>query len=153
MVSNSFRPYGLWPTRLLFPWDSPGKNTGMGCHALIQEIFPSQRLNLHLSCLLHWKVGSWLTARVIFLKQPLQIMKLLCLLSHSNAQLTAKTNKQTKNSPNASASHSLPIYLSSDFPKHLIHCIFQRRLCLNYLLAVTHVDSNSQNTFSCGLVK
>ena len=26
----------LWPTRLLCPWDSPGKNTGVGCHALLQ---------------------------------------------------------------------------------------------------------------------
>ena len=33
------------PTRLFCPWDSPGKNTGVGCHALIQEIFLTQRLN------------------------------------------------------------------------------------------------------------
>ena len=34
----------LWtvPTRLLCPWDSPGKNTGVGCHALLQGIFPAQ---------------------------------------------------------------------------------------------------------------
>ena len=30
--------YGLWPTRLLCPWDSPGKNTGVECHALLQWI-------------------------------------------------------------------------------------------------------------------
>ena len=35
-------PHGLQPTRLLCPWDSPGKNTGVGCHSLLQEIFPSQ---------------------------------------------------------------------------------------------------------------
>ena len=28
--------HGLWPTRLLCPWDSPGKNTGVGCHSLLQ---------------------------------------------------------------------------------------------------------------------
>ena len=33
------RPCGLQPTRLLCPWDSPGKNTGVGCHALPQGIF------------------------------------------------------------------------------------------------------------------
>ena len=33
----------LW---LLCPWDSPGKNTGVGCHALLQGIFPTQGLNL-----------------------------------------------------------------------------------------------------------
>ena len=36
------RPRGLWPTRLLRPWDSPGKNTGVGCQLLLQEIFPTQ---------------------------------------------------------------------------------------------------------------
>ena len=30
--------HGPWPTRLLCPWDFPGKNTGVGCYALLQEI-------------------------------------------------------------------------------------------------------------------
>ena len=33
---------------LLCPWDSPGKNTGVGCHPLLQEILPIQGLNPHL---------------------------------------------------------------------------------------------------------
>ena len=32
----TLRPHGLQPTRLLRPWDSPGKNTGVGCHFLLQ---------------------------------------------------------------------------------------------------------------------
>ena len=60
MLSH-FSPVGLcmalW-TRLLCPWDSPGKNTGVSCHALLQGTFPTQGLNLHLSHLLHWQVGS-----------------------------------------------------------------------------------------------
>ena len=40
------------------PGDSPGKNTGLGCHALLQGIFPTQGSNLLLLCLLHWQVGS-----------------------------------------------------------------------------------------------
>ena len=36
VVSNSVRPHGLQPTRLLRPWGSPGKNTGVGCHFLLQ---------------------------------------------------------------------------------------------------------------------
>ena len=36
-VSNSSRPHGLQPTRLLRPWDFPGKSTGVGCHCLLQE--------------------------------------------------------------------------------------------------------------------
>jgi len=45
VMSNSLRPHGLWPTRLLCPWDSLGKNAGVGCHTLLQGIFPTQGLN------------------------------------------------------------------------------------------------------------
>ena len=38
------------PTRLLCPWDSPGKNTGVGCHTLLQGIFPTQGLNSVILC-------------------------------------------------------------------------------------------------------
>ena len=58
VVSDSLWPRGLWPTRRLCPWDSLGKNTGMGCPALLQGIFLTQGSNLHLFCLLHWQVGS-----------------------------------------------------------------------------------------------
>ena len=40
------------PARLLCLWDSPGKNTRVGCHALLQGIFWIHGLNLHLSCLI-----------------------------------------------------------------------------------------------------
>ena len=39
--------------------DSPGKNTAVGCHALLQGIFSTQELNLYL---LHWQVDSSLGA-------------------------------------------------------------------------------------------
>ena len=42
------------PTRLLCPWNFPGKNTGVGCH--FQEIFPIQGTNPCVLCLLHWQV-------------------------------------------------------------------------------------------------
>ena len=35
-MSDSVRPHGWQPTRLPRPWDSPGKNTGVGCHFLLQ---------------------------------------------------------------------------------------------------------------------
>ena len=38
--------------------DSPGKNTGVGCHALLQGIFPTQVSNPCLLRLLHWQAGS-----------------------------------------------------------------------------------------------
>ena len=52
------RPHRRQPTRLPHPWDSPGKNTGVGCHALLQGIFLTQGSNPRLLCLLHWQVGS-----------------------------------------------------------------------------------------------
>ena len=36
VVSDSSQPHGLQPTRLLCPWDFPGKSTGVGCHCLLQ---------------------------------------------------------------------------------------------------------------------
>ena len=44
VVSNCLWPYGLQDTKLFCPWNSPGKNTGMHCHALLQGIFPNQGL-------------------------------------------------------------------------------------------------------------
>ena len=46
------------PASLLCPWDSLGKNTGVGCHALLQGIFLTQGSNLPLLRLLHWQGGS-----------------------------------------------------------------------------------------------
>ena len=53
---SSLWPHGLQPTRLLCPWDSLRMNTGVGGHALLQEIFSTQGLNLLR--LLHWQAGS-----------------------------------------------------------------------------------------------
>ena len=66
VVSDSLQPHGLWPAGLLCPGDSPGRNTRMGCHALLQGIFPTQGSILNL---LHWQadsfplttLGSWLS--------------------------------------------------------------------------------------------
>ena len=44
-MSNSLWPFGLQPTRLLCPCNFSGKNTGMGCHFLLQGIFPTQESN------------------------------------------------------------------------------------------------------------
>ena len=46
-VSDSLRPHGLQPARLLCPWDFLGKNAGVGCHALLQGILPTQGLITH----------------------------------------------------------------------------------------------------------
>ena len=56
-MSDSLRPRGLKPTKLLCPWDFPGKNTGVGCHFLLWGVFPTQGSNPGL---LHWQVDSLL---------------------------------------------------------------------------------------------
>ena len=43
---NLLQLNGVQPTRLLCPWNFPGKNTGVGCHILLQGIFPTQGSNL-----------------------------------------------------------------------------------------------------------
>ena len=48
VLSNSLQPQGLQPSRFLCPRNSPGRNTGVGCHSLPQGIFPTQGLNLGL---------------------------------------------------------------------------------------------------------
>ena len=47
--------------QILCPWDSPGKNTGVGCHFLLQGIFLTQGSNQCLLHLLHWKADSFTT--------------------------------------------------------------------------------------------
>ena len=37
VLSDSQGPHGLQPTRLLHPWDFPGRSTGVGCHCLLQQ--------------------------------------------------------------------------------------------------------------------
>ena len=58
VVSDSLQPHGLQPVRLLCPWNSLGKNTGVGCHLLLQGIFTIPGLKPHLLCLVrilhHW---------------------------------------------------------------------------------------------------
>ena len=51
-------PHRLQRPRLRCPWDSPGKNTGVGCHFLLQGIFPTQESNLCLFYSWHWQLDS-----------------------------------------------------------------------------------------------
>ena len=80
--------HGLQPTRLLCPWDFPGKNTGMGCHFLLQGVFLIQGLNLCLLHFLHWQVDSL----------PLSHLGILWLLHYNfNLSSTARKGDFTQN--------------------------------------------------------
>ena len=52
LVLDFLRPHGL-----LCPWNFLGKNTGVGCHFLLQRFFLTQVSNLCFLYLLHWKAG------------------------------------------------------------------------------------------------
>ena len=87
-MSDSVRPHRRQLTRLLCPWDSPGKNTGVGCHFLLQGIFPTQGMN---SCLPHWQgdslplnhLGSlYYTAREISVHFILTSYLWICVYTH-----------------------------------------------------------------------
>ena len=51
VMSDSVRPHRRQPTRLLCPWDSPGKNTGVGCHFLLQCMKMKSESEVAQSCL------------------------------------------------------------------------------------------------------
>ena len=61
VVSDSVTPWTVESTRLLCLWDSPGQNTGVGCHSLLQGIFLTQELNLRL---LYWQADSLLLSHL-----------------------------------------------------------------------------------------
>ena len=50
-MSDSVQPYRRQPARLLCPWDSPGKNTGVGCHFLLQCMKVKSQSEVAQSCL------------------------------------------------------------------------------------------------------
>ena len=82
------RPHGRQNARLLCPWDSPGENTGVGCHFLLQGIFPTQESNPGL---LHWRQILY---RLIYEVQELRvaICSLIIWVSDSRnvSKITAK---------------------------------------------------------------
>ena len=57
VVSNSATPWTV-AQQVLYPWNSPGKNSEVGCHALLQGIFLTQGSKSFLLHLLHGEAGS-----------------------------------------------------------------------------------------------
>ena len=64
VMSHSLWPHALSPAKLLHQWDFSGKNTGVGCHFLLQGMFLTQRLKpclLHYRCIIYHQKTSWIT--------------------------------------------------------------------------------------------
>ena len=86
LMSDSLQLHELQPARLLCPWNSPGKNTAVGCHFLFQGIFPIQGSNPCLLFLQHL-VGGFFTTRPP--GKPIYTHMRVCVLSHfSHVQLS-----------------------------------------------------------------
>ena len=79
VMSDSVQPCELQPARLLCPQNFPGKNTGVGCHFLLQGIFLTQGLNLPLLGLLHWQVDFFLL--LCHLGSPVKYMQFTVILN------------------------------------------------------------------------
>ena len=81
--------HGLLLTRLLCPWDFPGKNTSVGCHFLLQGIFLTQGSNLRFLPLLHWQMDSLL---LCYLGIPCKVYLSLNNNNNKNRQEKIKQN-------------------------------------------------------------
>ena len=97
VVSDSLWPHRLGPTRLLRPRDFPGKSTGVGCHFLLQRIFPTQGSNPGLphcrQTLYHLShQGSLLNILVTYVRISLQqLLKFLVSFTLLKLSMTPKT--------------------------------------------------------------
>ena len=67
-------------------WDSPGKNIGVGCHALLRGIFLTQGSNPRLLRLLHWQVGSLPLAPLLLTNWNLKRCVCVCQRTHPRAR-------------------------------------------------------------------
>ena len=130
VMSNSLRPHRLRSARLLCPWNSPGKNTGVGCHTLIQGIFPIQGLN---PCILHCRqiLYCWATREALFYFIPcLQISSPTNLLLLSD-KLSTQLGIQGFSQPGLMAlvKHSFLCSSPSSSLEHDTHCWHRSFAC------------------------
>ena len=124
VMSYSLWPHGLQPARPLHPWDSPGKNTGVGCHFLLQGIFPTQGSNTGL---LHCR---WILYHLSHQKSPRILLSLLLIVNtipNSYAYYTLFPTRQIETFwKYESESHS--VMSDSLWPHGLVHGILQARI-------------------------
>ena len=127
----TLRLYRLWPQRFLCPWDSWGKNNGVGCHALLRVIFPSQGWNPLLLRLLHWRVFSPVSHRSPRVVVALIFSRDSCSRGlrtlGSVARLVSgqkKGNLKTNWDPSGNLKILPSIRLSQPFCSTLLYCLY-----------------------------
>ena len=122
-MSESLQLHGLYPNKLLCPWNFLGKNTGLGCYFLLQGIFLAQRLNLHL---LHWQVDSLLLSHL----GSLHWAHLAFSVQSSSVTQSCPTlcDSMNHSTPGLPVHHQLPEFTQTQFiesvmpSSHLILC-------------------------------
>ena len=75
--SDSLWPHGLQPARLLRPWDSPGKDAGVGCHFLVQGIFPGDQTWVSCIARRFFTIPATWYYRFFFKKGSVEVISLL----------------------------------------------------------------------------
>ena len=84
VVSDSSRPHGLQPTRLLHPWDSPGKSIGKGCHCLLQ-MSRFQLLQLDLKETFHLCLPLMLHVWILYFRGTQSMLKFFPSVQYSHS--------------------------------------------------------------------
>ena len=125
---HSLRPLGLQPARLLGPWDSPGKDTGVGCHALLQGSFPTQGSNPGL---LHCR---WILYQLSHKGSPRKLEWVAYAFSRGSSQPRNRTTVSCIAGGffTNRAIRELTIYSSKCIPKHTSQrnenvCLYKER--------------------------
>ena len=93
-MSDSVRPHRRLATRLPLPWDSPGKNTGVGCHFLLQCLKVKSESEVAQSCLtLRYPMDSSLPGSSIHGIFQARVLEWVAINSPSLQELTANLKK------------------------------------------------------------
>ena len=108
-MSDSLQPHGLEPARLLCPWGSPGKNTGVGCHALLQGIFLTQRSNPRPLCPLHCR-------RILYCWATREALIRDYLIANHNAKMPLPTVLVPTTSPEDCYLLNKPLFCLGNIP-------------------------------------
>ena len=133
-MSDPVRPHRWQPTRLPRPWDSPGKNTGVGCHFLLQCMKVKSEREVAQSCptLSDPMDCSLLGSSVHGIFQPRVLEWGAIAFSNTCARLIKKQNVQTNKR----------YQLYSDWSNHIYSAIFNLNTKANKILRTNKDTSN-----------
>jgi len=128
-MSDSVWPHGLQPTRLLHPWDFPGKSTGVGCHCLL-PIVPDHTLISHHY---NYNINTFLCNKSFDTEITLKLLRgvKLCILFLSCLPLQPQTLKM-----HAGNIRTLVGFLHFYFDSRFEFCLFGQ-LILTILLLLS----------------